>query len=164
LSTPPLSHSRRVAHDRRSRGHVLRHYGTRSDNGVRADCHAAHDSRAAANAGAVSYQRGNCLPIVIGLQAAVCGGGAGNFIVDEGNPVTNEDFIFNLDAFTDERMAGDFAATADAGAFLNLDEGTDSGFVSDFAAVEIYKVMNNDVAAQSDIGRNYTKLSGHYGV
>ena len=76
--------------------------------------------------------------------------------------MADKDFIFNLDALADEGVAGDFASAADAGPFLNFDEGADPAFVADFAAVEIYEVVNDDVATELYVRRNYTKLSRHY--
>jgi hypothetical protein len=59
-------------------------------------------------------------------------------------------------------VARDFTVAADGSAFLNLYERSNPGAVADFAAVEIDEVMNNDVAAQLNIGSDNAELSWHF--
>jgi hypothetical protein len=75
--------------------------------------------------------------------------------------VTNEDFVGNRDAFANKCVTGDFAPAADARALLDFDERTYAGFIPDFAAVKVYKVMDDDTAAEFYIRRDDAKLSGH---
>ena len=144
----------RIAGDGVSRGYVFGDHGAGSDNGIFADGHAAQDRRPAPDAGAALHHGGDRFPIIIGLQLACAGGGARNFIVDKDNPVTDKNLVLNLDALADEGVAGNFAATADAGPPLNFDERADPAFIADFAAVKIYKVVNNDVVAKLYVRRN----------
>jgi hypothetical protein len=67
-------------------------------------------------------------------------GRPGIHIVDERYAVPDEYVVFDVHAFTDEGVARDFAATANARIFLNLDERANFRFVSDFAAVQVYEL------------------------
>src|ERR1043166_9179872 len=82
-------------------------------------------------------------------------------VVDEGDAITDKDFVFDRHRFADEGMRGNLAAPADARIFLNLDESANPGAVADFAAVEIYEVVNGDIAPQLNVGRDDTELTGH---
>ncbi len=77
-------------------------------------------------------------PIVLGLQRPVGVGRARIPIVDEHHAVADEDFVFDRDAGTYERVTRDFAATPDFRVALNLDERAKPRVVSNLAAVKIY--------------------------
>jgi hypothetical protein len=151
-----------ISGDRGSRLDVPGHDRRGANYCIFTNRHAAEDRCTATDAGAALHDGRDCFPIVIGLQATFGGGCARNFIVDEDDAMPDKDLIFNLDAFADESVAGDFAPAADAGPLLNFDEGADPAFVADFAAVKIYEVVDDDVAAELYVRRNYTKLSRHY--
>src|SRR5262249_2668306 len=101
-------------------------------------------------------------PVVISLQAAFAGRRARHLVIYEGYAVTDKDFVLDRNTFADESVARDFAASPDAGSFLNLDEGADSAFIANFAAVQIYEMIDDDVVTQFDIRRDYTELPRHY--
>jgi hypothetical protein len=46
-------------------------------------------------------------------------------------------FGFNIDAFADERVTGNFAASAHDGIFLDFDEGANFSFVADRTTVKV---------------------------
>ena len=97
-------------------------------------------------------------PVCFGLQAAAFGGSPRIGIVDEGHAVSDEDVVFDLDAFADEGVARDLAIRAHTGIFLNLDEGPDLGVVPDRATVEIDELGQLDAFPQLDAGSNRKKL------
>src|SRR6185436_7698089 len=65
--------------------------------------------------------------------------------------VTNEDFVFERDAFTDEGVAGNFAATTDLRVLLDFNERSDFGFVTDFATVQIDESENAHAPAEFNV-------------
>ena len=111
-----------ISGDRGSGGDVSGDDGPSADDRSFADRHAAEYGGAAADAGAALHQRGYRFPIGLGLQLAASVGGARNFVVDEGDVVSDENFVFNGHALADKRMARDFAVPSDSGALLNLNE------------------------------------------
>jgi hypothetical protein len=74
-------------------------------------------------------------------------------IVDEQHTVANKHFVFDSDAGTNERVAGNFAALADVRVALNLDERADSRRVADAASVEIYERSKLHSITQHHVGR-----------
>jgi hypothetical protein len=65
--------------------------------------------------------------------------------------VADKDFIFNGNALTDKGVALNLAALTDKGVFLDFDEGTDPGAIVYFAAIEVDKVVENDIFAEFHI-------------
>jgi len=126
-----------------------------------ADRYTAQNGRSATDTGCALDGRGDWLPIVVSLQFALGVGRAGNFVIDKRDAMADEDFVFDGHAFANKTVTGNFTVAADAGVLLNLNEGTDYGPVTDLTTVKVNKVMDNDVMAEPDIGRNHTKLSGH---
>lgn len=84
-----------------------------------------------------------------------------NFIIDESDAVADEDFVFDRHSFADKTVAGDFTVATDARVLLNLNERTNPGAVADLTTVKVDEVMDNNVAAELDIGRDDAKLSRH---
>src|SRR5215813_13130653 len=125
--------SGRIPRHRRSSGNVPGHDRPGAYDCIFTDGHTTKDCRAAANAGAAFDDRGNRPPVVISLQAAFAGRRARHLVIYEGYAVTDKDFVLDRNTFADESVARDFAASPDAGSFLNLDEGADSAFIADFA-------------------------------
>jgi hypothetical protein len=157
-----LNHSSRVAHNGRSGSNVPGHHRPGANDRIFSDSDSAQDRGPAANTRTSFHDRGDCFPIIIGLQKAFVGSSARNFIVDEDDTMANEDFILNRDTFADETVTRDLTLTADAGPLLNFDEGANPAFIANFAAVKVYEVMDDDVATQFDVGRNNTELFRHY--
>ena len=151
----------RIAHYGFIGGNIFRDDRAGAHNRSFAYCYAAQYGGSATDTGCALDDRGNRLPIVISLQLALRVGGAGNFIIDKGDAMADEDFIFDGHAFANKTVAGDFTVAAYAGVLLNLNERTDPGPITDLTAVKIDEVMDNHVTAKPDIGRNDTKLSGH---
>src|SRR5207247_7399318 len=104
--------------------------------GVGTNGEATEDDRAGSDGCAPLDASGNDCPVGVALQAA--GGGRPRVaVVDEQDPMADEDLVLDGDAFADEAVRGDFAAGADAGVLLDLDESADLGVVADGAAVEV---------------------------
>ena len=96
---------------------------------------------------------GNHLPVGLGLEPAV-GRRARVEIVDEHDPVADEDLVLDRHALADERVALDLASGADHGVLLDLDEGADPGVVADLASIEVNERVQGDVFAQPDVRRD----------
>ena len=75
--------------------------------------------------------------------------------------MTDEDFVFEADAFADKTVTGDFTIAPDASALLNLDKRANARPVADLASVEIYEMMNFDIAPELNVRRDYRELTGH---
>src|SRR5439155_1893461 len=74
-------------------------------------------------------------------------------IIYEDDIVTYEHTVFDCDALADEGMTGDLAIAPDRGSLLDFYKRSDLRPVADRAAVQIYKVINLDVAPKSDVIR-----------
>ena len=61
--------------------------------------------------------------------------------------MSDENLIFNRDAFADEGMAGYLAVPSDPGVFLYLDKRADLGVIANLAAVEVDELREFDVVA-----------------
>jgi hypothetical protein len=95
----------------------------------------------------------------LGLQCAAGCGGAGIDVVDKDDTVSNEDLVFDYDAFAHKRVARDLAAAANTRILLNLDERADFGFVANFAAVKIDERSEPHVLPEFHVIRNGLKLT-----
>ena len=71
------------------------------------------------------YDRPFNLPVGLGLQIPVGGGGARIAVIDERHSVPNEDVVLDNDAFADEGVTGDLAAFAHDHIFLDFHECAD---------------------------------------
>jgi hypothetical protein len=143
-------------------GNVSDHDRTRADNRPLADCHSTQNCYAAADAGATLNQARHGDPVSFGLQRAPGAGRAWMLVVNKSHAMSDEDLIFNGHPFADKSVTGDFAITAYARAFLNFDERADLTAVPNLAPIEIDEVMNDYVATEFYVGRNYAELSGHF--
>jgi hypothetical protein len=74
-------------------------------------------------------------------------------IVDEHHAVPDENFVFDGDAGTNERMTRNFAALADMRIALNLDERAQLRAVSHAASVKVYERSEPHALAQNHVGR-----------
>ena len=107
------------------------------------------------------YDRRDYFPVGVGLQVTPFGGRARILVVDENHTMTDEDFVFQADAFADKTVTGDFTVASDARALLNLHKRPDRRSVADLTAVEIYEMMNCDIAPELNVRRDYRELTGH---
>src|SRR6202042_3391388 len=104
---------------------ILGHHTARAHQCVPPDDHLRQDGGSGTDGSAFFYPRALDLPIRFGLQLSVFGGGPRIGIVDEGYAVPDKDVVLDLDSFTDECMAGDFAVLSHARIFLDFHEGSD---------------------------------------
>ena len=125
LFLPPLT-SGDAGHDGAG-GDVPCDHGACSYESSRPDSNASEDDDSGAERGAPLHHRSQERPIGIGLGSAFLGGGARKPVVDEENPVTDEDLVLDLNAVADERVARDLAGRADRRPSLDLHEGSDAG-------------------------------------
>lgn len=75
--------------------------------------------------------------------------------------MTDKDFVLDRNAFTNKSVARDFTIAAYAGAFLNLDERTYLAAIANFTTVKVDKVIDDHIAAELNVGRDYAKLLEH---
>ena len=75
--------------------------------------------------------------------------------------MADEDFVFDSYALTYKRVARNLAVSPHSSALLNLDKRSNPRAVTDLAAIEIYEVVNTNVAAELDVRRDYAELSWH---
>src|SRR5207342_1676817 len=143
--------ARRVADHGGTGGDVPGHHRTGADRGPGPDPDAAEDRRPGADRGAALDHRRQQLPVGLALQLAVAVGRPRPLIVDERDPVADEDLVLDRDPVADEGVALDLAGAADAGAALDLDEGADAGAGADLAAVEVGEGVDGDVLAEGDV-------------
>ncbi len=68
--------------------------------------------------------------------------------------MADKNIVLDGHAFADECMAGDLAAPADLGVFLNFDKGSDLRFVADFASVQVDELGEPDTLSQFHVRRN----------
>ena len=73
--------------------------------------------------------------------------------------MTDKDFGFNRDPFTNEGMTGDLATVSNFGPFLDFDERPYTRVVVNLAAVKIHKCVNRNVATEFYVGRNALGVS-----
>lgn len=59
--------------------------------------------------------------------------------------------VFDRDAFAEKAVALDFAALADTYPTLHFHKGSKLGFIADGAAVEVYKVTDDDILSKDDV-------------
>ena len=79
------------------------------------------------------------LPVGLSLKAAVGIGRARMAVVGEHDAMTDEDFVFDDHAFTDESVRRDLATRTDRGVLLDLDKGSDLRVAADRATVQIHQ-------------------------
>ena len=116
-------------------GNIAGDHAARANDRAPAHRDPAQKGRAGPDGGAALHPRRNALPIRLGLQSSAFVGGAGVEIVDEGDVVPHENIVLQNHPFANEGVAGDFAAMADARAFLNLNKGSNLYVIANLAAV-----------------------------
>jgi hypothetical protein len=95
----------------------------------------------------------DAFPIGLALQGSIVIGGPGIKVIDKSDIMPDKYIVLQNHAFTDESVAGDFAAGTDAGAFLNLNKGANLHVIPDLAAVEIGEGVNSHAFAHFYVGR-----------
>jgi len=126
-------------------------HGAGSHESPRPDSHPAEDDDSGAERGAPFHHRSQEGPISVALGSAFVGGGAREPVVDEENPVTDENLILDLHAVANERVARDLARRAYRRSPLDLDEGSDAGVTPDAAAVEVAERPDGHVLPELDV-------------
>lgn len=156
LGNPP-SESCRVPGHNCAGGYILRHHAACANDRAFADGDPAEQCRPGTDGSAPFHECGNALPVGLGLQVSATVRGAWIKVVSEHDAVADENFVFENDTFTNESVAGYFAAAANFGTFLHFHEGADFGFVANFAAVEVYEAKDANVPAQFHAGSDELK-------
>src|SRR3989338_3772796 len=135
--------------------YILRHYCAGTDHSALANGYAAHDDCTAPDGCTSADPAGNQFPVICVLQATVRRS-AGVAVIDEQHAMADKNLIFHRDPFTNKRMGGDFAPTADDGIFLYFHKSTYRRFITDRAAVQIYefRVVNDDAFPKRHGERN----------
>src|SRR6266850_2195840 len=146
--------ARRRARDDGVGGHVVGDDAAGADESLLADGHVGEDGGAGADGRASLHQCRLDLPVLLGLQMTVAGGGARIGVVDEGDPVADEDVVLDDDPLAHEGVARDLAVLADLGVLLNLDEGPDLGVVAHLTPVEVDELRQPDAVAELHVGRH----------
>jgi len=141
---------RRIAGDDSVGRNVFDDDASGAHDGIFSDGHTAKNGCIGADGGVFFHSGGDDFPVCLGLQFAAGSDRTGVAVVDEHDPVAHEHVITELDAFADEGVALDFAVFTDAGVLLHLNEWTDPGAVADGAAVQVDKIVQEDVFAESD--------------
>ena len=148
----------RIAGDDGVVGHVLGDHAARAHDGVISYRNFAQNRGARADRSAFAHHGIFHFPVRFGLQFAFRGSGPRVGIVDKGHAMADEDVVFNVYAFADERVAGNFAAPANARIFLNLDKRPDLGFVSDFASIHVDELGELDVFSELHVRGNAIRI------
>src|SRR2546427_2577842 len=149
LFLPPLT-SGDAGHDGVG-GNVSRDHRAGSHESSRPDSNAAEDDDSGAERGASLYHGSQEVPIGVALGSAFVGSGAGELVVDEENPVPDEDLVLDLNAVADERVARDLAGGADRPPPLDLNEGSDAGVTPDAAAIKVAERPDGHVFPEFDV-------------
>jgi hypothetical protein len=82
------------------------------------------------------------------LQASFSSSGARITVVDELDPVPDEDVVLDANTFADKGVTRNLAELAHTGIFLDFYECADLRVVADLAPVQIYKLREPDVFPQ----------------
>lgn len=99
------------------------------------DDHAAHNRRAGTYGDSALHRRRHDLPILLRLKHPSCVDCSGIFVVDEGNVVTDEYFVFNRNSLANERVTRDLDVISQESVLLNLYEGTYFTVITDATSV-----------------------------
>jgi hypothetical protein len=145
-----FNHASGIAGHNCAGGNILGHYAARADHGAFTDGDTAKEGRTGADGCPVPNQSFDTLPVGIHLQATVGVRSPGKKIIRKGYAMADEDFILDRHSLANEGVAGNFAAPADLGPFLNFDKSPDLCLVTDFAAIEIDETEYSDVLPQPD--------------
>ncbi len=124
----------------------------------------AENSCTAADAGPPLNDRWNNLPVSVRLQSPVRVSSPRIFVVEENDAVPDKDLVLDRDPLTNKGVARDFTVAAYPSAFLNFDERPNLAAIADFTAVEVDEVVDDYIAAEFNVRRDYTKLLRHESV
>jgi hypothetical protein len=141
----------RVARHNGVAGNILGDHAARTHNGVLADAHVAKNGGAGADRRALLDHRRLNLPVGFRLQAAIRCRSPGKAVIDELDPVPDEDIVLNRYALTDKAVTRYLAAASDAGILLDLDKCAYLRLVADFATVQVDELREPDILAKFDV-------------
>ena len=129
---------------------VAGNYAAGADKGAFTDGNATQNGSIAADTGLGVDDRFHETVFPIGFRFKPISGGDGLWpvIIDKHDTVSDKAVVFYVDTFTDERMRGYFAVTADRSIFLNFNKSADPGIVADPAAVQIDEIGQEYVLTQ----------------
>src|SRR5258707_7044337 len=133
---------------------VLRHNASCSNYCVFTHRDVAQDRGSRADRGAFANSRLLNFPIGFRLQAAADNGRAWVNVVDKRHAVSDKHVVLDFHTFTNECMAGNLAAAADACVFLDFDKRPNFGVIANLASVKIDEFRKLDVFPQFHAGRN----------
>src|SRR5205085_10755757 len=119
-----------------------------------ADYHIRQDGCSRSNRHTLLDQRHFDLPIRFSLKYAYCARCPRKRVVDKGNVVSNKDFVFNRDPFTNERMARYFAPAANFGILLNLNKCPNFCIVTNLATVEVVEFRELYILPKLNVRRD----------
>ena len=105
LRGAPAKDSRWISRHGDTRRDVLRDDTAGSHDCILANGESAQKRRPGTDRSPSLHNRSLAGPVCLGLKFAVTAGGLRNAIVDERNPVTDEDSFFYFDSFADEGVA-----------------------------------------------------------
>src|SRR5579862_3698258 len=125
----------RISGNNRVRGNVFSDYAASTYNCVLADARIGENCCSGADGRPLLDHRAFNLPVGFGLQISVGGRCTRITIVDEHHSMPNEDVVLYEDAFADKGVAGNLAALAYTGIFLDFHECADLCLIADLATV-----------------------------
>jgi len=105
LRGTPAKDSRWISRHRNAGQNILRDDTAGSHDCILANGESAQKRRPGTDRSPSLHNRSLAGPVCLGLKFAVTAGGLRNAIVDERNPVTDEDSFFYFDSFADEGVA-----------------------------------------------------------
>jgi hypothetical protein len=91
------------------------------------------------------------MPVLFCLQLAGASRGARIAIVNERDPMSNEDVVFDRHALANKCVARNLAAVTDLRILLDLYESADLRLIADFTAIKIDELREHYVLAQLDV-------------
>src|SRR5215469_4465234 len=139
--------------------HVFGHNAAGADHRIFANDDTGQHRGAGANGGASLDDSWFHFPIRFSLELSNRVGGARVGVVDESHTVTDEHAVLDPYTFTNERVAGNFAASSHAGVFLDFDEGADFCVITNLATIQVDKTGELDVVAKPDVGGNALEIA-----
>jgi hypothetical protein len=135
-------------YDNGVRRNVSRHHRPRADKGAYSNSDTAQDDGAGTYRRFVVDDRPLELPVFLGLQQPSAAGRARPSIIDEHDPVSNEDAVTDFHAPADEGVALDFAGGADGGTALDLNERAYARVITDPATVEVREGVDENLVPE----------------
>lgn len=123
--------------------------------GTFTNCYPAKDGCVRSNRCLAFDARKFQLPVIVGLGRAVRICCLGEAVIGEHDAMSDEDFVFNCDAFANECVGRNLAAFANKGALLDFDKCTNPTAITYLAPVQVdeIRMMHCDVPDKFDTVR-----------